>query len=138
MSAGHPGFAETNGEMRMRTENLIAATANRARDMQSAILPFMVVHAVVLLAIVFGGSGLQADGVQLALATFAVLASIWLCLVADGAIADIAAGAKDMDDEMASSHMGQNWAKAPFSLFRVIGPVFTVLLLIAELMALYA
>ncbi len=122
----------------MRTENLIAATANRARDMQSVILPFMVVHAVVLLAIVFGGSRLQADGVQLALATFAVLASIWLSLVADGAIADIAAGAKDMDDEMASSHMGQNWVKAPFGLFRVIGPVFTVLLLIAELMALYA
>ena len=138
MSAGHPGFAETNGEMRMRTENLIAATANRARDMQSVILPFMVVHAVVLLAIVFGGSRLQADGVQLALATFAVLASIWLSLVADGAIADIAAGAKDMDDEMASSHMGQNWAKAPFGLFRVIGPIFTVLILIAELMALYA
>ena len=122
----------------MRTENLIAATANRARDMQSVILPFMVVHSVVLLSIVFGGSGLQADGVQLALATFAVLASIWLNLVADGAIADIAAGAKDMDDEMASSRMGQNWAKAPFGLFRVIGPVFTVLLLVAELMALYA
>ena len=122
----------------MRTENLIAATANRARDMQAAILPFMAVHAGVLLSIVFGGSGLQADGVQLALATFAVLASIWLCLVADGAIADIAAGAKDMDDEMASSHMGQNWAKAPFGLFRAIGPIFTVLLLIAELMALYA
>ena len=122
----------------MRTENLIAATANRARDMQSAILPFMAVHAVVLLSIVFGGSRLQADGVQLALATFAVLASIWLNLVADGAIADIAAGAKDMDDEMASSRMGQNWAKAPFGLFRVIGPIFTVLLLVAELMALYA
>ena len=98
----------------------------------------MAVHAVVLLSIVFGGSGLQADGVQLALATFAVLASIWLNLVADGAIADIAAGAKDMDDEMASSHMGQNWAKAPFGLFRVIGPIFTVLILIAELMALSA
>ncbi len=122
----------------MRTENLIAATANRARDMQSVILPFMVVHSVVLLSIVFGGSGLQADGVQLALATFAVLASIWLNLVADGALADIAAGAKDMDDEMASSRMGQNWAKAPFGLFRVIGPIFTVLLLVAELMALYA
>ena len=48
------------------------------------------------------------------------------------------AGLKDMDEEMAASYMGQNWAKAPFGLFRVIGPVFTVLLLIAELMALYA
>ena len=83
----------------MRTENLIAATANRARDMQSAILPFMVVHAVVLLAIVFGGSGLQADGVQLALATFAVLASIWLCLVADGAIAETALAAADQQTQ---------------------------------------
>ncbi len=98
----------------------------------------MAVHAVVLLSIVFGGSRLEADGVQLALATFAVLGSIWLTLVVDGAIADIAAGSKDMDEEMAASHIGQNWAKAPFGLFRVIGPVFTVLLLIAELMALYA
>ena len=122
----------------MRTENLIAATANRARDIQASILPFMAVHAVVLLSIVFGGSRLEADGVQLALATFAVLGSIWLTLVVDGAIADIAAGSKDMDEEMAASHIGQNWAKAPFGLFRVIGPVFTVLLLIAELMALYA
>ena len=48
------------------------------------------------------------------------------------------AGLKDMDEEMAASHMGQTWAKAPFGLFRVIGPVFTVLLLFAELMALYA
>ncbi len=68
----------------MRTENLIATTANRGRDMQSAILPFMAVHGRSCGRASFdrfGGSGLQADGVRLALATFAVLASIWLNLV---------------------------------------------------------
>ena len=122
----------------MRTENLIAATANRARDMQAPILPFMAIHAVVILSIVFGGSRLEADGVQLVLATFAVLGSIWLTLVVDGAIADIGAGSKDMGEEMAASHMGQNWAKAPFGIFRVITALFTALLLVAELIALYS
>ncbi|MED5438337.1 MAG: hypothetical protein VYB94_03825 [Actinomycetota bacterium] len=122
----------------MRTENLIATTNMRARDIQMSTLPYVAIHAVVLLSIVFGGSGLEADGVKLALAAFAVLGSLWLTMAMDGAIADIGALAKDMDEEMAASHMGQNWAKAPFGMFRVIGPVFTVLLLIAELMALYA
>ena len=61
----------------MRTENLIAATANRARDIQASILPFMAVHAVVLLSIVFGGSRLEADGVQLALDS---LDDIWMAV----------------------------------------------------------
>ena len=43
-----------------------------------------------------------------------------------------------MDEEMAASHRDQNSAKAPFGIFRVVRLGFTVLLLIAELMALYA
>ena len=116
MSAGHLGSAEPNVETRMRTENLIAAMNMRARDIQMSVLPYVAIHAVVLLSIVFGGSGLQADGVQLALAAFAVLGSIWITLGIDGAVADIGAAAKDMDEEMAASHMGQNWVKAPFGL----------------------
>ena len=122
----------------MRTENLIAVTNMRSREIQTAILPYVAIHAVVLLSIVFGGSGLEADGVKLALAAFAVLGSIWLTMGVDGAIADIGAAAKDMDEEMAASSVGQNWSKAPFGIFRVMTGLFTALILIAELMALYA
>ena len=122
----------------MRTENLIAVANMRSREIQTSILPYVAIHAVVLLSIVFGGSGLEADGVKLALAAFAVLGSIWIAMGVDGAIADIGAAAKDMDEEMAASHMGQNWAKAPFGIFRVITALFTALLLVAELIALYS
>ncbi|HCV33182.1 MAG TPA: hypothetical protein DGF10_00825 [Acidimicrobiaceae bacterium] len=103
-----------------------------------SVLPYVAIHSVVLLSIVFGGSGLEADGVKLALAAFAVLGSIWLTMGVDGAIADIGAAAKDMDEEMAASSVGQNWSKAPFGIFRVMTGLFTALILIAELMALYA
>ena len=43
-----------------------------------------------------------------------------------------------MDEEMAASSVGQNWSKAPFGIFRVMTGLFTALILIAELMALYA
>ncbi len=123
----------------MRTKDLVAVTSMRSKDIQMSILPYVAIHAVVLLSIVFGGGdALQADGVQLALATFAVLGSIWIAMGVDGAIADIGAAAKDMDEEMAASHVGQNWAKAPFGLFRIMTAVFTALILIAELIAIYA
>jgi len=123
----------------MRTKDLVAVTSMRSKDIQMSILPYVAIHAVVLLSIVFGGGdALKADGVQLALATFAVLGSIWIAMGVDGAIADIGAAAKDMDEEMAASHVGQNWAKAPFGLFRIMTAVFTALILIAELIAIYA
>ena len=122
----------------MRTENLIAFTDMRSKDIQTSVLPYVAIHAVVLLSIVFGGSGLEADGIKLALAAFAVLGSIWITMGVDGAITDIGAAAKDMDEEMAASHVGQNWAKAPFGFFRILTALFTILLLIAELIALYS
>ena len=123
----------------MRTKDLVAVTSMRSKDIQMSIQPYVAIHAVVLLSIVFGGGdALKADGVQLALATFAVLGSIWIAMGVDGAIADIGAAAKDMDEEMAASHVGQNWAKAPFGLFRIMTAVFTALILIAELIAIYA
>jgi hypothetical protein len=122
----------------MKTENLIAFSDMRSKDIQTSTLPYVAIHAVVLLSIVFGGSGLEADGVKLALAAFAVLGSIWIAMGVDGAITDIGAAAKDMDEELAASHVGRNWAKAPFGMFRVLTALFTVLLLVAELIALYS
>jgi len=47
------------------------------------------------------------------------------------------AGAKDMDEEMANSHIGRNWAKIPFGALRAVSVVIVVLLVVAELMAIY-
>ena len=55
----------------------------------------------------------------------------------DGVIADIGAAAKDMDEEMASSHFGRNWAKVPFSALRAVSFIMVVLIVLAELMAIY-
>ena len=55
----------------------------------------------------------------------------------DGVIADLGAGAKDMDEEMASSHIGRNWAKTPFSAMRIFSLLIVALIVIAELMAIY-
>ena len=106
--AGWFELGQPNTESNMRTENLNAATNLRAKDIQMSTLAYVVIHAVVLLSIVFGGSGLEADGVKLALAAFAVFGSVWITVGVDGAIADIGALAKDMDEEMAASHRDQN------------------------------
>ena len=55
----------------------------------------------------------------------------------DGVIADLGAGAKDMDEEMASSQIGRNWAKTPFSAMRIFSLLIVALIVIAELMAIY-
>ena len=55
----------------------------------------------------------------------------------DGAIAAVAAGAKDMDDAIAQSEMGKLSAKAPFMFFRAVFVVGIIGFTIAELAALY-
>ena len=42
-----------------------------------------------------------------------------------------------MDDEIASSNLGQNYAKVPFRTIRVVNLIVVALIVIAELMAIY-
>ena len=52
-------------------------------------------------------------------------------------MADISAGVKDMDEELANSNIGRNFAKAPFLVFRAINTLVVVLIVVAELIAIY-
>ena len=121
----------------MRSDLLTAVMGNRSRDWHTVILPFTLAHSAILIILGFGGAGLEDSGVQLALAAMSVLGSLWIVIAFDGAIADLAAGMKDMDEEMASSHFGRNWAKVPFSALRAVSFIMVVLIVLAELMAIY-
>ena len=121
----------------MRSDLLTAVMGNRSRDWHVVILPFTLAHSAILIILGFGGAGLEDSGVQLALAAMSVLGSLWIVIAFDGAIADLAAGMKDMDEEMASSHIGGNFAKAPFAAFRILNVAIVALIVIAELMAIY-
>jgi len=94
-------------------------------------------HTGLAIILAWSPSGLEDSSVQLAIAAWTVLGSLWSAMTMDGVIADLGAGAKDMDEEMANSHIGRNYAKVPFGALRVVSLVFIVLIVIAELMAIY-
>ncbi len=121
----------------MRADLLMTAVQNRSADLRAIILPFVLAHTGVIVAIVFGGSGLEGDGVQLAVAAWAVLGSLWATIWTDGCIQDLAAGAKDLDDELANSNIGRAYARAPFPVFRIMNVTVVVLIVSAELLAIY-
>jgi hypothetical protein len=52
-------------------------------------------------------------------------------------LADLAAGRKDLDDEVVGSHLGANYQKAPFGVLRAFNVVVVGLIVLAELMAIY-
>ena len=121
----------------MRSDLLVAVTSNRAGDARAILLPFTLAHTGLAIILAWSPSGLEDSSVQLAIAAWTVLGSLWSAMTMDGVIADIGAAAKDMDEEMASSHFGRNWAKVPFSTLRVVSFVMVVLIVVAELMAIY-
>ena len=121
--------------MRPETHNGILSMRSRTAD--SLVLPFVLYHTGLMIVLGFGGSGLADSGVQLSLATFTVLGSLWTLMAFDAVLADVAAGAKDLDDEVAGSHMGANYQKAPWGFLRVFNAVVVTLIVVAELMAIY-
>ena len=121
----------------MRSDLLLGVTSSRAGDLRAILLPFSLAHTGVAIILAWSPSGLEDSSVQLAIAAWTVLGSLWSAATVDGVIADLGAGAKDMDEEMASSHIGRNWAKTPFSAMRIFSLLIVALIVIAELMAIY-
>ena len=109
----------------------------RSRSADSLVLPFVLSHTGLMIVLGFGGAGLADSGVQLSLAAFTVLGSLWTVMSMDSCLNDFAVGTKDMDDEVASSNLGRNYAKAPFGMMRVVNFVIVALIVVAELMAIY-
>ena len=121
----------------MRSDLLVTVTSNRAGDARAILLPFSLAPTGLAIILAWSPSGLEDSSVQLAIAAWTVLGSLWSAMTMDGVIADLGAGAKDMDEEMSNSHVGRNWAKVPFGALRVVSFVMVVLIVVAELMAIY-
>ena len=108
----------------------------RAADIRMIVMTFTISHAALMIVLGFGGAGLSDSGIQLSLATFIVLGSLWSVAFMDDGLQDMMAGLSDLDGfEM--SAMGQRLAKFPIAIFRVVNLVFVVLIVVAELMAIY-
>ena len=111
---------------------------SRGTDAHAIILPYVVSVLGTFAFILWGGAALDVGAVQLAIAAWIVLGSLWTMLWFDGVIADLAAGMKDMDQDVAASNIGQNFAKAPFPLFRGFNALVIVAMAILQLIALYS
>ena len=111
---------------------------SRGTDAHAIILPYVVSVLGTFTFILWGGAALDVGAVQLAIAAWIVLGSLWTMLWFDGVIADLAAGMKDMDQDVAASNIGQNFAKAPFPLFRGFNALVIVAMAVLQLIALYS
>ena len=109
----------------------------RASDARAIILPFVVVHAVSLIILGFGGDGLQDSGVQLALATSVTLGSLWSFMWIDDAMQDLVASLKDLGPDFAATEVGQRAEKFPIVVFRVFNFVVVAAMVATQLLAIY-
>ena len=121
----------------MQDSTWVGISAMRSQAGSALILPFVLMHSVVLVIIAFAGDALGDSSVQLAVAALAVIGSIWTTLNFDGVLADVAALSRDMPDGVASSNYGAIWQKAPIGAFRVMGVVFTAIIVVVEILAIY-
>jgi len=121
----------------MQESTWVGVTSMRSQAGSSLILPFTLMHGVVLVIIAFGGDALGDSSVQLAVAAIAVIGSMWTTLNFDGVFADFAALRKDMPDGVASSNFGAALQKLPIGPMRIMGIVFSALIVVAELLAIY-
>ncbi|MBM45309.1 MAG: hypothetical protein CL458_03540 [Acidimicrobiaceae bacterium] len=110
----------------------------RARDSHAVILPYVFSVLGTFAFIIWGGDALETGAIQLAVAAWVVLGSLWTLLWFDGVIADLSAGMKDMDSEVSDSNMGQNFSKAPFAVFRGFNALVIVVMAVLQLAALYS
>jgi hypothetical protein len=122
----------------MQQNTWVQLMAMRGKDAQAIILPYVFSVLGVFTFIIWGGETADTGAVQLAIAAWVVLGSLWTLLWFDGVLADVGAGMQDMDNEVASSNMGQNFAKAPFALFRGFNALVIVIMAVLQISALYA
>jgi len=111
---------------------------SRGTDARAVILPYVFSVLGTFAFIIWGGEALDVGAVQLAIAAWVVLGSLWTLLWFDGVIADLGAAMKDMDSEIAASNIGKNFAKAPFPLFRGFNALVIIVMAVLQLTALYS
>ena len=121
----------------MQDSTWVAIQASRSREGTGLILPFVILHSVSLAIIAFAGDALADFSTQLALTAALVIGTIWIAMNFDGVISDMGALIKDMSGDLAESHLAGNWRKLPIGMMRGVNVVFPVVLLIAQLTAIY-
>ena len=107
----------------------------RTSDMRMMVPTYVAFSFGMLVLLSFGYDHVASMKWQTAIAV--VVVNLWAMLITDGVIADIAAGAEDMDATLEDTALGREYKKAPFAVFRVIFAAGAVLLAVAELAALY-
>jgi hypothetical protein len=120
----------------MDQQKTLDMVRTRAADIRMIVMSFTISHAALLIVLGFGGDGLSDSGIQLSLATFIVLGSVWCLAFMDDGMQDMMAGLSDLDG-FETSAMGQRLAKQPIVIFRVVNVVFVGLIVAAELLAIY-
>lgn len=121
---------------KMDQKTTVEMLRTRAADIRMIVMSFTISHVGLMLVLGFGGAGLADSGIQLALAAFIVLGSLWSLAYMDDGMQDMMAALSDLDGFEASA-MGQRLAKQPIIVFRIVNVVFVALIVIAELMAIY-
>ena len=96
----------------MQQNTWVQLMAMRGKDAQAIILPYVLSVLGVFTFIIWGGETADTGAVQLAVAAWVVLGSLWTLLWFDGVLADVGAGMRDMDGEVAGSNMGKNSLRA--------------------------
>ena len=120
----------------VETSTPIELMKMRAADARMIVMSFTISHVGLALVLGLGGAGLKDSGVQLALATWIVLGSLWCIAFLDDAMQDLMAASSDITG-FAESAMGKRMEKAPIVVFRIVNVAVTSLIVIAELLAIY-
>ena len=68
----------------MRSDLLVSVTGNRAGDARAILLPFSLAHTVLGIILAWSPAGLEDSSVQLAIAAWTVLGSLWSAMTMDG------------------------------------------------------
>ena len=121
----------------MNPDHYVSLLIGRAADARAMIMFFALFHTGILVVLGFGGSGLEDSGVQLALATLAVLTGLWTFFFLDDCMQDLFAIAKDLPEDFQASNIGRRFAAVPMPVFRVVNFVVIALIVVAELLAIY-
>jgi hypothetical protein len=120
----------------MDQQKVFDMVRTRAADVRTIVMSFTLAHSALLIVLGLGGAGLADSGIQLSLATFTVLGSLWCLAFMDDVMQDMMAGLSDIDG-FETSAMGKRLAKTPIIVFRVANLVIVALIVIAELLAIY-
>ena len=101
----------------MQQNTWVQLMAMRGKDAQAIILPYVLSVLGVFTFIIWGGETADTGAVQLAIAAWVVLGSLWTLLWFDGVLADVGADAGHGQRNSRQQH-GKELAKAPFAIFR--------------------